>query len=233
MDASLDRKETAGGQATRHHIMEVALDLFGQWGYRAVTVRQIADAADVNLSAIKYHFGGKEELYLLTVRSLLESVETLIGPHLQILLLRIAEGAGNHLALRAAAEEFATNWANQVLANPDVQRRMPVLAMELAAPSAAADIIFDRFYNRLYDVLRELSVYGALDDSRLGVSVRVHAAAGLLLSFVSNERVLWRSLGWSRYCRSSVTLIAPHLAAAFADGLGLPRRRYLDAPGTN
>ena len=54
------RKETAGGLATRDFIIEIATDLFGQHGYQGVTVRQLTLAAKVNLSAITYHFGGKE-----------------------------------------------------------------------------------------------------------------------------------------------------------------------------
>lgn len=44
------------------HILEIAEELFGQKGYDATTVRDIADAAQVNLAMISYYFGSKEKM---------------------------------------------------------------------------------------------------------------------------------------------------------------------------
>ena len=49
--------------ATRERILEAALDLFGERGLTGTTVRDIAQRAKVNVAAISYHFGGKDELY--------------------------------------------------------------------------------------------------------------------------------------------------------------------------
>jgi AcrR family transcriptional regulator len=48
---------------SRQRILEAALDLFGERGLTGTTVRDIAAAAKVNVAAISYHFGGKDELY--------------------------------------------------------------------------------------------------------------------------------------------------------------------------
>jgi AcrR family transcriptional regulator len=217
---SEERKETRNGQATREHIMDVALELFGHLGYRAVTVRQITEAADVNLSAITYHFGGKEELYRATVLKLMDSFDALIGPHLNDLLACAEHAKGSRAKLRAGAGDFATNWATRVLNNPDVHRRLPIIAMELAAPSPAFPIIYERFYKRLYSAFEPL-VAASCDGGELAQRVRVHAAASLLLGFVAKKRVLWRSLDWTGYSAERVSGLTPHLVAAFTDALGL------------
>ena len=216
------RKETPGGLATRDFIIEVATDLFGQHGYQGVTVRQLTLAAKVNLSAITYHFGGKEELYRMTVEALMERIGGLIGAPVQALRVAVGEAGAERAALRLAAETFIRDWAQLVLANGDVQRRLPVLAMELVAPSPVFPVIYEYFYRRLYEALGAL--IGAalgLEAGSLELSIRVHGVASLMLGFVASERVLWRSLDWEGYSPERVAQLAPHLAAVFLGAVGL------------
>ncbi|MEO6404018.1 MAG: TetR family transcriptional regulator [Ferruginibacter sp.] len=46
----------------KDHILKTAEELFATKGYEAATVRDIADAAGVNLAMISYYFGSKEKL---------------------------------------------------------------------------------------------------------------------------------------------------------------------------
>lgn len=48
---------------TKEKILEVANDLFADKGFSGTSIREIAKEADVNLSAINYHFSNKENLY--------------------------------------------------------------------------------------------------------------------------------------------------------------------------
>lgn len=57
---------------TRQALLTAAESLFSQRGFFAVGIREIAQQAGVNLSAIKYHFGSKHDLYLETVRRAME-----------------------------------------------------------------------------------------------------------------------------------------------------------------
>ncbi|MFG1244339.1 CerR family C-terminal domain-containing protein [Xanthobacter sp. V7C-4] len=49
---------------TREHLIEAAIEVVGAVGYEGASTRALAKAANANLSAIPYHFGGKKELYL-------------------------------------------------------------------------------------------------------------------------------------------------------------------------
>jgi AcrR family transcriptional regulator len=53
---------------TRDRILEAAGELFAERGFRRATVRKICERARVNVSAIKYHYGGKEKLYSEVLR---------------------------------------------------------------------------------------------------------------------------------------------------------------------
>jgi AcrR family transcriptional regulator len=47
---------------TKSRILDVAEELFGDQGLDRVSIRDITEMAEVNLAAVNYHFGSKEEL---------------------------------------------------------------------------------------------------------------------------------------------------------------------------
>ena len=49
--------------ATKQKILDAAEGLFMEHGYEATSLRQITAGAGVNLAAVHYHFGSKEELF--------------------------------------------------------------------------------------------------------------------------------------------------------------------------
>ncbi|HEX6138564.1 MAG TPA: TetR/AcrR family transcriptional regulator [Casimicrobiaceae bacterium] len=49
--------------ATKERILDAAEALFMEHGYEATSLRSITAAAGVNLAAVNYHFGSKEELF--------------------------------------------------------------------------------------------------------------------------------------------------------------------------
>ncbi|MDR0392371.1 MAG: TetR family transcriptional regulator [Planctomycetaceae bacterium] len=60
---------------TRSAILNAACELFGEYGFDAVSTRMIADKAGVNLGGIHYHFGSKGGLYEEVLRAA-HSLET-------------------------------------------------------------------------------------------------------------------------------------------------------------
>ena len=78
--------------ATKQRILDTAESLFMEHGFEATSLRSITAAAGVNLAAVNYHFGSKEELFqsVLTRRldpmnharlALLTRLEREAGPH--------------------------------------------------------------------------------------------------------------------------------------------------------
>jgi AcrR family transcriptional regulator len=63
--------------STREQILASAEILFSEKGFRGVSVREITQHAGVNLAAIHYHFGSKEELFVEMVRSVVEPLNRL------------------------------------------------------------------------------------------------------------------------------------------------------------
>ena len=57
------KKEVAMQKQTVSKIIDAAIPLFAMKGFAAVSVKELAEAADVNIALISYYFGGKENLY--------------------------------------------------------------------------------------------------------------------------------------------------------------------------
>src|SRR5262245_42853719 len=55
--------ESRGPTATKERILDAAENLFMEHGFEATSLRAITAAAAVNLAAVNYHFGTKEELF--------------------------------------------------------------------------------------------------------------------------------------------------------------------------
>ncbi|MDN2677848.1 CerR family C-terminal domain-containing protein [Janthinobacterium sp. SUN033] len=51
-------------EPARARILQAAVQLFADEGYRLASVRRICEAAHVNVAMVNYYFHGKEELYL-------------------------------------------------------------------------------------------------------------------------------------------------------------------------
>ena len=60
------------GVETKERILDAAETLFMEHGYEATSLRALTTAADVNLAAVNYHFGTKEELFQAVLTRRLE-----------------------------------------------------------------------------------------------------------------------------------------------------------------
>jgi AcrR family transcriptional regulator len=206
---------------TRAALIDAAITHFGQRGYDAVTTREIAAAAATNVSSIKYHFGGKEELYRAALESVVAEIQALIDPALGALTRAVADAGRDQSALRALAHDFAANWCRAVLGDRRLQRRIPCIMRELIAPSASFEVIYAGFFRRLYDAFSTL--IAALTGSRADATetrVRAHAVVNLLLGFIEGESIFWRRMGWKRYTPARIEQILPTVAHAFVAALG-------------
>lgn len=58
-----DSTEEASPAETRQTLLEAAVAVFAERGFRAASVREICQRAEANVAAVNYHFGDKERLY--------------------------------------------------------------------------------------------------------------------------------------------------------------------------
>lgn len=62
-DKKQGRRSAEEAEQTKKEILSVATQLFCQYGYKKVSLRQISDQAGVSHSLLRYHFGSKEKIW--------------------------------------------------------------------------------------------------------------------------------------------------------------------------
>ncbi|MFD1509194.1 TetR family transcriptional regulator C-terminal domain-containing protein [Lacimonas salitolerans] len=73
MDQPSPKKPSRIQQKNRKRILDAALDVFSQHGYRGATLDQIAETAGLSKPNILYYFNGKEEIHVTLLNRLMEA----------------------------------------------------------------------------------------------------------------------------------------------------------------
>ncbi|HLJ00909.1 MAG TPA: TetR/AcrR family transcriptional regulator [Bradyrhizobium sp.] len=135
---------------TRSSILEAAERLYAERGFADVTLRDIVAAADVNLAAVNYHFGSKDELIaeLFMTRGLATNRERLNE-------LKAAEAAGGGRADIEAILRALVGPTLRGCLGPDNERSTAARFMIRASIEAVPPI--RRIKNREIDHLRKFA----------------------------------------------------------------------------
>jgi AcrR family transcriptional regulator len=142
---------------TRLRILDTAERLFGEEGYKPVSLRSITAAAGVNLAAIHYHFGSKEEL----LDELVMRKAAPVNDQRLENLLRLKEAAGPRpIALDDLLEAFLAPAFLAADESPEFARLMGRLQAEGIMPAVARrhfGPVSERFMAEMRRALPELT----------------------------------------------------------------------------
>jgi AcrR family transcriptional regulator len=67
-----------GKQETRDHLLQAAMVLFAQKGYRGTSVRAVASAAGVTTGAFYSNFSSKRDIYLAIIDEIMKTMQTIV-----------------------------------------------------------------------------------------------------------------------------------------------------------
>jgi TetR/AcrR family transcriptional regulator, regulator of cefoperazone and chloramphenicol sensitivity len=155
------------GDPTRQKLLTAAIDVFGRRGFDGTSTRTLADAADVNLQAIPYYFGGKDGLYIAAAEHIAELIKAHVADLRERVRARLdeAEARGEPVGVaeaRALLTEIAQSLA-VLFTNRASEQWVRFIIREQMEPTEA--------FNRLYD----------------GVMKPTMEVAGRLLSIILDE----------------------------------------------
>lgn len=187
------RAQRDRGAETRAQLIEAALDVFGRLGFEGATTREIAKAADANLAAIVYHFGGKEALYLAVAEHVATGIAEKIGP-----ALAVASDPGTAMTpetARMALAGLVDTFVEVILGSAEAERWARFIVREQMQPTAAFDIIYRFLGGAVATGTRLLATILARPESD-ELRLKVFTIIGQVLVFRVAQTLVLRAMGW-------------------------------------
>ena len=136
---------------SRQRLLVAAEKLFAERGFAPVCVRDLVSEAKVNIAAVNYYFGSKENLYLETLRySFRNSRQAL--PKLEA-LLKEAQTAGTKEAAQEGIRRYVEELMNIIFISGKTSCHTDLMGHEMSNPTEALDIVVEEFISPIFKIL--------------------------------------------------------------------------------
>ena len=218
-------------QKTRENLIGAALDLFGRFGFEGTSTRAIADAANANLAAIKYHFGGKDGLYNAVAEHIAAQIKAAMGD-------AVAAASAEAMPLtpetaRHALEQIIEGFTTLLVTNPATESWGRFIVREQMSPSPAFDILYEQGMGNVITLTTRLvAAICKLEDDSEQARLTAITMIGQVLVFRVARAAVMRATGWERIGGREHDAIRTVIGNSLAR-LGPPPAREKAAPGEN
>lgn len=193
------KKDNTPVPGTRERLLESAIDVFGRHGFDSATTRMIAKAANVNIAAIPYYFGGKGGLYQAVIDRIVAQIKEETGGLLEhigesIFTKEIGRQKAREL-MQAVLEQFI----NFIAGSKQGQRFSRILLREQMFPSPAYDTIFEGFLEPVLNTLSTLIMAASGESDPRQATFRAMTLMGQVVIFRVARETIVRDLDLEGY----------------------------------
>ncbi|HEY0271316.1 MAG TPA: CerR family C-terminal domain-containing protein, partial [Sphingomonas sp.] len=186
---------TRDGRVSHARLLDIAIREFGTKGLEGASTRGIAAAAGTAMSAITYHFGGKDELYRAVARYIAERIAEQFAPAL--MAVRAEPADDGPVRARAQIKAIFSIFIAMLL-QPESASWARFIVREQMEPTPA----FDELYNgpmgpmlgHVTALVRRVAAQ-RIDESE--ARLRAIALFGQVLVFRVARATVMRSTGWA------------------------------------
>lgn len=210
--------QTAAPPDTRQALLVAAGELFAEKGLEGTSVREIVAKAGATLSAVNYHFGSKEQLYLEAIRHALRE-------H-----IRFGEALANAKPDQIASDQDTADFLYRLVREfffnyiapdqPGWYGRLINRAVVDEHPEAVEAIA--EVLRPTDEMLRELLLRHVPGMSRQSADLWNCCIGGQIHYFLMARRVINKLTGRDGYDRSFIEAAADYVAVHSVRALGLP-----------
>jgi len=188
MNQKTQIRPSRDADATRKRLLDAAEALFADFGYHAVSMRDIARRAHVNLAAAGYHFGNKENLFV-------EALSRRIRPinERRLAALSALEARKRPPSLAEIFDVFARAMIEEAVGNPETGRRLNrLLSRAFAESDEIAQHVFKQellhVAMRFIQAVRRVSP--GLTEEQAGLGIALYAGCVVhMLRWISSPPI--------------------------------------------
>jgi AcrR family transcriptional regulator len=196
---------------TKQRLLEAAEEVFAAKGYEAASVEEITRKAGANRAAISFHFGGKERLYIETVKYAHRAC------HSGVPFPEWPDGTPAVERLRG----FVHTMVTRMVAEPN-PNATALMMREMAQPTAACAEVVRDYIRPIADVL--VTILGELLPSSVSHTDRYltgFSIVGQILHYKQSRPIARLLMGEAEFDRLTADQIATHITAFTLRGLGI------------
>ncbi len=155
-------------ESTKERILLTAGPIFAKNGFQATTVREISEAADVNLASINYYFGDKQRLYVEVIKAARDNQSG------QMSFSAIPSEAPPNMLL----EKFVAILLRKLGVGIEPDWQMQLLVREFLHPGEACQEIVEAYFRPYFEML--LKIIDRLANVPLTSAVRLQLGFSLI-----------------------------------------------------
>lgn len=171
----MDDRGYANGRARRVEILDTAVAVFGEVGYRGASLRDISARCGITHPGLKHHFPTKDALLLAVLERRDETARATVGP----------AGETGPEQLRRIVDVVAGNTTR-----PDIIELFTTLSAEATTPEHPANTFFADRYRRVVAQLTD-AYQAARSEGALREGIDPGIAARELVALMDGLQVQW------------------------------------------
>ena len=183
----------------KERLLEAGIDVFGQFGFNGATTRMIAQAAEVNISAIPYYFNGKEGLYHAVVEHICNIVQLQIRSGLESIEERFKTSVVTPQEALGLLETLMSKMIDFMLGSDQAPRFMRIILREQLDPSAAYEIIYSQIMAPVNTAVAKIVTAVTPVESEREARLRALMIMGQILVFRVAREAIVRILDLNGY----------------------------------
>lgn len=179
-----DNCQSAG--RTRDRLLDVAERLFADRGFESTPIREITRQAKCNLSAVNYHFHGKDNLYQEVFRRRLGALR-------EQRLASIRRGRGAHqrpASIESLLRSFAAAFIEPLLDKDGGERVTQLMLREVVNPRLPSDLFLDEMVRPIQHELHQALTTVCPGLDRKAAMLCVQSIVGQLLQIALARRLV-------------------------------------------
>lgn len=215
-DPSSSPGKNSNGEESRQALLQAATDEFLAMGYPAARVQSITRNAGLGLSAINYHFGGKEGLY-----------RAVLSHHAELAIARLPLNAPEEVEPKTQLHWLVNALLHRLSDPANPSRIGPLLLREMMNPTAVFDLLFERFASQQFRIATAIlrTLLGEQVPERV-VAQSLFSLFGQCVIYMTGRPMIERLTPDIRLDEPGLQQIADHISEFSWAGIQALRQRY-------